>query len=120
MTQEGLYEQLINKLISSKLKDLDRDTFYVQENAIDKSEATRVLSQYLVDIIKFALNQVSGDDTIEKQIELSNKIILLLRTELKDEEFDEDLVESKGKILSAIFKKLDARFSDFEKHLKEI
>jgi len=120
MTQQGLYEQLINKLVSSKLKDLDRNTFYIKESEIDKSEAARVLSQYLVEVIRFALNLISGDDSIEKQIELSNKIIFLLRTELKDEEFDEDLIATEAKILSAIFAKLDASFSDFEKHLREI
>ncbi|MCK9398845.1 MAG: DUF3427 domain-containing protein [Bacteroidales bacterium] len=120
MTQQGLYEQLINKLISSKLNDLDRNTFYIKESAIDKNEASRVLSQYLVEVIRFALNLISGEDSIEKQIELSNKIIFLLRTELKDEVFDEDLIATEAKILSAIFSKIDAGFSDFEKHLKEI
>ena len=120
MTQQGLYEQLINKLVSSKLKGLDRNTFYIKESEIDKGEAARVLSQYLVEVIRFALNLISGDDSIEKQIELSNKIIFLLRTELKDEEFDDDLIATEAKILSAIFSKLDASFSDFEKHLKEI
>lgn len=120
MTQQGLYEQLINKLISSKLNDLDKNSFYVKETEIDKHDAARVLSQYLIDVIRFALNLISGDGSIEKQIELSNKIISILRTELKDEDFDEDLISTEAKILSAIFKKLDAKFSDFEKHLKEI
>ena len=31
MVKEGLYEQLINKLISSKLKELDKNIFYVKE-----------------------------------------------------------------------------------------
>jgi len=39
---------------------------------------------------------------------------------LKDEEFDEDLISTEAKILSAIFNKIDARFSDFDKYLKEI
>jgi superfamily II DNA or RNA helicase len=120
MTQQGLYEQLINKLISSKLNDLDRNSFYIKETEIDKHDAARVLSQYLVNVIRVALNLISGDDSVEKQIELSNKIIFLLRTELKNEDFDEDLISTEAKILSAIFKKLDAKFSDFEKHLKEI
>ncbi|MCG3167896.1 MAG: UvrABC system protein B [Bacteroidia bacterium] len=120
MIQQGLYEQLINKLISSKLKSLDRNTFYVKENALDKTEASKVLSQYLVEVIQVALNLISGDDSVEKQIEISNKIILLLRTELEDEDFDEDLIATEAKILSAIFSKIDASFSDFEKHLKEI
>ena len=120
MTQLGLYEQLINKLISSKLNNLDRNIYYIKESPIDKNEASRLLSQYLVGVIHVALSLIAGDDSIEKQIELSNKIISLLRTELNDEEFDEDLVATEAKILSAIFKKIDARFSDFDKHLKEI
>lgn len=118
--KQGLYEQLINKMILSKLNELDRNKFHIKESEIDKSEAARVLSQYLIEVIQFALSLISGDDSIEKQIELSNKIIFLLRTELKYEEFDEDLIATEAKILSAIFKKLDAKFSDFEKHLKEI
>lgn len=120
MKQTGLYEQLINKLISTKLKDLNRNDFYIKETAIDKTEAARILSKYLIEIIQFALDEITGDNSIEKQIELSNKIILLLKTELKDEVFEEDLIETEAKILSAIFSKVNAVFSDFEKHLKEI
>ncbi len=120
MTQQGLYEQLINKLISSKLNDLDRNTFYIKENAIDKNEASKVLSQYLTEVIRNALNLITGDDSIERQIELSNKIIFLLKSELNKEEFDEDLIVTEAKILSAIFSKIDARFSDFERYIKEI
>lgn len=120
MMQQGLYEELINKIISSKLDALDRNEYYIKENTIDKKEASRILSQYLIEIIRFALNLISGDDSIERQIELSNKIIFLLRTELEDENFNDDLIATEAKILSAIFKKIDARFSDFDKHLKEI
>lgn len=118
--QQGLYEQLINKLISSKLNDLDRNTYFIKKNPVDKVEASRILSQYLVNVIRFALNQLSGDDSIEKQISLSNKIIKLIRDELNEEEFDEDLIETEAKILSAIIKKIDSGIFDFEKHLKEI
>jgi superfamily II DNA or RNA helicase len=120
MFKLGLYEQLINKLISAKLNDLDKNAFYIKETSIDKNEAGRILSQYLSDVIRFALNTISGDESIEKQIALSNKIIFLLREELIDEEFNDDLIETKAKILSAVFSKIDARFSDFDRHLKEI
>lgn len=120
MTQQGLYEQLINKMILSKLHDLDRGSYYIKETEIDKYDAARLLSQYLTEVIHSALNLISGENSIENQIELSNKIISLLRTELKEENFDQDLISAKAKILSAIFKKLDANFSDFENHLKEI
>ncbi|CAN5662017.1 DUF3427 domain-containing protein [soil metagenome] len=120
MIQQGLYEELISKLISSKLNNLDRKKYYIKETPIDKYEASRVLSKYLCDVIKLAFDLISGDDSIEKQIDVSNKIIILLRDELKDEEFDDDLIATEAKILSAIFSRIDARFPDLDKHLKEI
>ena len=120
MLQQGLYEKLIDKLISTKINTLDKNTFYIKENPIDRAEAARVLSQHLTEIIKIALSQISGEESLEKQIKLSNKIILLLKSELQEESFEEDIIATEGKILSAIFSKVDARFSDFEKHLKEI
>lgn len=120
MQEQGIYEQLINRLISSKLNEIDRNAFYIKETAIDKHEAARILSQYLSGVIRFAFNLFSEPESIEKQIDLSNKIIFLLRNELKDERFDDDLIVLEAKILSAIFQKIDARFTDFEKYLKEI
>ncbi|MFZ1299059.1 MAG: hypothetical protein WAT16_13505, partial [Saprospiraceae bacterium] len=118
--KEGLYEQLINKLVRSKLNDLDRSEFYIKEAVIDKVEASNILSLYLCDVIRIALNFISGDGSIDKQIELSNKIIFLLRNELSKEEFNDDLIEIEAKILSAVFSKIDANFSDFDKYLNEI
>ena len=120
MTQQGIYEQLINKLVSAKIKELDRNVFYIKKSVIDKAEASQFLSRYLIEIIKFALNLITGDESVEKQIALSNKIINLLRNELNNEDFEEDLIATEAKILTAIFSKIDASFSDFEKHLKSI
>lgn len=116
----GLYEQLINKLIASKLKDLDTNQFYIHQSNIDKSEAAKILSQYLIDVIRVALNYITGDNSVERQIELSNKIIRLIRDNLSDEDFNENIITTEAKLLTAIFSKLDAPFSDLEKHLKEI
>lgn len=116
----GLYEQLINKMVSAKLNELSKNTFYVSKSEVDKQEASRILSSYLSEIIKIALNMYSGDDSVSKQIELSNKLIKLLQKELQEEEFEEDLISTEAKILSAILSKVDSNFSDFEKHLKHI
>lgn len=120
MFQEGLYEQLINKMISSKLNDLDSTKFYIKKIAIDKNEASKVLSQYLIEKIRVALSLISGDGSLDKQIEIANKIILLLKNELEDEDFEGDIIVSNAKILSAIFSKIDASFSNFDRYLKEI
>lgn len=117
---EGLYEQLINKLVATRLNELDKNQFYIKNTLLDKQEAAKILTQYLANVIRGALSIISGEQSIEKQIELSNKIIFLLRDELNNSDFDEDIIDTEGKILSAIFSKIDARFADFDKHLKEI
>ncbi|MEI7983025.1 MAG: phospholipase D-like domain-containing protein [Bacteroidota bacterium] len=120
MFQTGIYEQLINKMVSSKLSELDRDIYFIKETPIDKSEASQILSQYLIEIIQVALNLILGDDRISKQIEISNNIIKLLRDELDDNDFEADLIETEARILSAILYKIDSGITDFDKHLKEI
>lgn len=116
----GLYEELISKMIASKIEDLDSEKFYIKQVQIDKTEAAHILSQYLLSIIKKALGVIPGPDAIERQIEISNKIIQLLKSELSKDEFSEDLIATQGKILKAVLSKIDASFSDFEDHLKEI
>ena len=120
MIEQGIYEQLINKLIMSRLDGLGHQEFYIKKTLIDKAEAARVLSLYVGDVVRVALDLVSGEDSIERQIQIANKIIVLLKHELKDESFQEDIIESEGRILTAIFKKLNASFVDFDRHLKEI
>lgn len=45
---------------------------------------------------------------------------MFLKEELKKEEFNNDLISIEGEILKAVFTKVDAHFSDFDLHLKEI
>jgi superfamily II DNA or RNA helicase/HKD family nuclease len=118
--QQGLYENLITRLIASKISSLDKQQFFVKETPVEKSEVARVLSQHVSRLLNYGLSLISGDDCIEHQIELSNKIIWVLRTELDHTDFEDDLVSINGKILNAVFAKMDAPFSDFEKHIKEI
>lgn len=120
MLQPGIYEQLINQLIEAKLSNLGRENFFIKETPIDKTEAARTLSLYLADVIKLAMNLMTGEDKLEKQIQLANQIILLLRDALNNAEFDGDLITAEAKILSAVFSKIDADFVDLEAHLKHI
>lgn len=117
---QGLYEELVTKLINYKINELDRDTFQVKKTSIDKAEAAQLLSQHIGKTIKHAFTLIKGDDTVETQIEIANKIILFLKEELKKEEFEDDLIETEGKILKAVFTKVDAHFTDLNLHLKEI
>jgi superfamily II DNA or RNA helicase len=117
---QGLYEELVTKLINYKLNELDKDTFQVKKTSIDKAEAAQLLSQHIGKTIKQAFNLIKGEDILETQIEIANKIILFLKEELKKEEFEGDLIETEGKILKAVFTKVDSHFTDLDLHLKEI
>ncbi len=117
---QGLYEELVTKLITFKLSELDKKTFQVKTTAIDKAEAAHLLSLHIGKTIRHALTLIKGEDVLENQIAIANKIILLLKDELKKEEFEDDLIETEGKILKAIFAKIDAHFTDLDLHLKEI
>ncbi len=120
MEQLGIYEQLISNLISSKLSQLNTNEFFIKESKIEKEEAAQFLSQYLLKVISFALSMITGENSIERQIEVSNKVILQLKNELKDNTFDDDLIETNGRILNAIFSKIDADISNFNNYVKEI
>jgi hypothetical protein len=120
MFEQGLYEQLINKLISFKLSTLPNTEYYIKETSLDKEEASQYLSRYLSKVINTALIALPKESLIERQIEVANKIIMLLRDELDDKEFEEDLIEANGRLLTAVFSKLTFHFPDLEQHLKEI
>lgn len=118
--ETGLYEQLINKLVANKLESVDSEKFHISETTLDKEEASQYLSLYLAETIKYALNEIKEKDRPLKQIELSNKIIQLLVSELGNVELSENLLESEGRILHAVFSKLNFPFSSLEERLKEI
>lgn len=117
---QGLYEELVTKLITFKLNELDQETFQVKTTSIDKAEAAQILSEHIGKTIRHAFSLIKGDNVLENQIEIANKIILFLKDELKKEEFTDDLIETEGKILKAVFTKVDAHFTDLDLHLKEI
>jgi superfamily II DNA or RNA helicase len=116
----GLYEQLINKLIANRLSLLNTESFFIKSTLLDKEEASRYLSLYLSETIKFALNEIKDDNKTLKQIELSNKIIQLLINELPSVNLSDNLIDNEGKILDAVFSKLDSPFADFNNRIKEI
>jgi len=118
----GIYEQLVNKLIANQLGLLSQDKFFIKSTVLDKEEASRYLSAYLSEIIKFALNEIKDDDKTLKQIELSNKIIQLLIEKLPKLGLTENLIESEGKLLEAVYSRIDAPYSDpvFNERIKQI
>ena len=120
MLNYGIYEQLINSIVSKKLETLDSNKFYIKTSNIDKHEASIILSQYLIKIISFALNSISGDNSLEKQIKLTNEIIFLIQKEIANEDFNNDILDINTSILNAILPKIDSNINNYNNYLKEI
>ncbi|RYE59150.1 MAG: DEAD/DEAH box helicase [Sphingobacteriales bacterium] len=120
MLKLGLYEQLITTVISKKLGDLDRDQYFIHTSALDPAEASRYLSLSLTETIRFALNQIKDDNRPIQQIELANRIIEFLATELPDTDFSENLIDTEGKILDAVLSNLDSGYADLAARVREI
>ena len=117
---QGIYEELVTQLVSNKINELNKDSYYINKSKIDQEEASIIISRHVAKTIKAALDVLKGENVIELQIEIANKIILFLKSELKANDFEKDLIESGGEVLKAVFTKVDAHFSDFDLHLKEI
>lgn len=107
-------------MINNKINSVDINKFYLKTSPLQKEEASTVLTTYCSKIIKFALDLISGEDSIEKQIDLINNIILLLEQEIKKEDFSQNLVDINGKLLKAVLPKIDSNIVNFENHIKEV
>lgn len=116
----GIYEELITKLVENRLQELDSETYYISKSKIDRAEASLVLSRHLFVKIRALLDLIKGENQVEHQIEIANKIILFLKEVLSQTELSEDLVNSEGEILKAVFSRTDAHFADLDLRLKEI
>ena len=60
--ETGIYEQLINRLVAGKLYSLDTEVFHIERTILDKQEASRYLSLFLAETIRFVLNEVRDQD----------------------------------------------------------
>lgn len=117
---EGLYEEIITKLVKQKLEQIDESKFFINTSKIDKEEASLYLSKHIFRIVKNALSNIRGDNQIERQLEIANKIVLFLRDELEKEEISGELLLNSGEILKAVFAKVNSGFSDINTRLSEI
>ena len=119
MQQVGIYEQLITQLIEQRL---DRQRFYVGERELNSSEASIWLSRFLSQILEYAIDSIpSGDNRIQQQIELANQLLFWLKGRMQEDDFIEDnLLNSQGKILTALYELENPVSADLKNYIKEI
>lgn len=119
MQQIGIYEKLITQLIDS---NLNRDRFYIGERELSSTDASVYLSHFLTNILKKAIELVpNGDDQLLHQIELSNELLMWLKGKFKNEDiFDENLLNSQGKILTAIYELENPVAANLKQYVEDI
>ena len=108
--KNGLYEQVINKLINQYLIKFT-ETREIFVNKIDQAECHKILSQYMAAVIEKSLSYVRGDNPIEKQIKLCNDIINLIATKTQENEFYEYMISDEASLLMGLFNKINTGFS---------
>lgn len=119
MQQIGIYEQLITQLIANQL---DRNNFYIGEKEIPPAEAAQWLASFLANILEIVISSVpSGPSQLEQQIALSNQLLVWLKDKCKDSGFiDENLIDSRGKILTALYSLENPIAADLGKYVQDV
>lgn len=98
MLNEGLYEQVISKALSSELNNAEQ---LIDTGKLDAAEAPSILAKYIAEIVEKGLRQVESND-ISEQLRLANKIVSTVAEVTKDEEFDGDTVDARAEQLLAV------------------
>lgn len=108
MLQPGLYEQVINQKLDNELSIIPESR---QSTApIDKAEASKVLAQYLSEVVQQGLdNVVDNGGDISAQIALTNKIVSLIQNTTKEADFASMGVAQRAEQLLALLRENDPR-----------
>ena len=111
--KEGIYEQIINGNISSKLEQLSSDTYAVDKENLDVEEAKVYLASYISEVTRKALSYIRQDANTDEealllQIRTCNEIIQLLSNKLQDSEIVNLQLEERGEVLTSVYKKLNS------------
>lgn len=118
--QLGIYEQLINQLIQSRISELDKHSFYIGEKILNPEEASTYLSRYIAEVIHYSLNSLKKDESVKIGIDLVNDIIRLIRDKLNLEDIEGNLLEAKGRFLTAVIDETSCSYPDIAEYLTAI
>ncbi len=110
MLEHGLYEQVINNQLNSELSDIPEARKAIAP--IDKAEASKVLSQYLSDIVQKGLdNVVDNGGDLSAQIALTNQIVNLIQDTTRESDFAAMGVDRRAEQLFALLSETDPRLA---------
>lgn len=110
MLHPGLYEQVINNTLNSELSEVPE----VRKSTapIDTAEASKVLAQYLTDVVQKGLENVQDNGGgIEAQIQLANEIVSTIQTTTHEPNFALLGVDQRAEQLLALLRNNDPRLA---------
>lgn len=104
MLYYGLYEQVINHQLNRELAEIPEACKAVAP--IDKAEASKVLAQYLADVVQKGLdNVVDNGGDISAQIALTNQVVDLIQNITREADFAALGVDRRAEQLLALFRR---------------
>ena len=110
MLHPGLYEQVINNALNRELSEVPEAR--KSTAPIDTAEASKVLAQYLTEVVQKGLDNVQDNGGgIEAQIELANQIVSTIQTTTKEADFAALDVDRRAEQLLALLWKNDPRLA---------
>ena len=110
MLHPGLYEQVINNALNRELAEIPEAR--KSTAPIDTAEASKVLAQYLTEVVQKGLDNVQDNGGgIEAQIELANQIVSTIQTTTKEADFAALGVDQRAEQLLALLRENDPRLA---------
>ncbi|HOO61284.1 MAG TPA: DEAD/DEAH box helicase family protein, partial [Bacillota bacterium] len=110
MLQPGLYEQIINTALRSELAQVSEARKSVAP--IDKAEASKVLAQYVTDVVQKGLDNVMDNGGgISAQIELTNQIVEIINNITQEADFAAMSVDERAEQLLVLLRENDPRLA---------
>ncbi|MCC8079646.1 MAG: DUF3427 domain-containing protein [Oscillospiraceae bacterium] len=110
MLHHGLYEQVINHALSDELAAVPEARKDVAP--IDKAEASKVLAQYLAEVVQKGLDNVlDNGGGISAQVGLANQIIALIQNSTQETDFAALGIDTRAEQLLALLRESDSRLA---------
>ena len=110
MLHHGIYEQVINKELTKELAEIPEACKATAP--IDQAEASKVLSQYLADVVQKGLDNVADNGgNLSAQIALTNQIVDLIQKTTKEADFAALSVDQRAEQLLALLRENDPRLA---------
>jgi len=109
MLKPGIYEQVLNKLIS---KEIDSSLHIVKTGPIEGEEAGKVLAEYLAGVIREELANIKDNGgKIEDQINLCNRLIDTLAASEGESKLADMVVDRRARMLLAFLERQNSAYA---------